>query len=203
MRTIRFYFISTEMLLANALVTQESWYTYNIAVFSPGSAMQPRTITDRSAATKGKKKMRQRKDDIWTWLLPDTAREINTSTWSRSGGKWIVFDDEDRIKELAGKLTPFIDAGEIESAKYWNGNPSAINVYSLDRDRGKTRNILKELGARYVLIWEYDYALDKNMLSPLTFAYSWFSKLRTILKSRGLAGSVRLLKEALKQMRDT
>jgi hypothetical protein len=146
--------------------------------------------------------MRQRKDDLWTWLLPDTPRETDKSTWSRSGGKWIVFDDEDRIKELAGKLTPFIDAGEIESAKYWNGNPSAINVYSLDRDRGKTRNILKELGARYVLVWEYDYALDKNLLSPLTFAYSWFSKLRTILESRGLAGSMQLLKEALKQRRD-
>ncbi len=146
--------------------------------------------------------MRQIKNDIWTRLLPDTQREIDKSTWSRSGGKWIVFDDEDRIKELAGKLTPFIDGGEIESAKYWNGNPSAINVYSLDRDRWKTRNILKELGARYVLVWEYDYALEKNLLSPLTFTYSWFSKFRTILKSRGLTGSMQLLKEALKQRRD-
>jgi len=147
--------------------------------------------------------MRQRKDAIWTWLLPDAPREIDKSTWSRSGGKWIVFDDGDRIKELATKLAPFIDAGDIESAKYWNGDPSAINVYSLDRDRWKTRNILKELGARYVLVWEYDYALDKNLLSPLTFAYSWFSKLRTILKSRGFAGSMQLLKEALKQTRGT
>ncbi len=146
--------------------------------------------------------MRQIKNDIWTRLLPDTQREIDKSTWSRSGGKWIVFDDEDRIKDLAGKLTPFIDAGEIEGAKYWNGNPSAINVYSLDRDRWKTRNILKELGARHVLVWEYDYALEKNLLSPLTFTYSWFSKFRTILKSRGLTGSIQLLKEALKQSRD-
>ena len=91
--------------------------------------------------------MRQIKDDIWTRLLPDTERLIDTSTWLRRGGKWIVFDDEDQIKILAGKLAPFIDAGEIVSAKYWNGNPSAINVYSLDQDRWKTRRILKNLGA--------------------------------------------------------
>jgi hypothetical protein len=145
--------------------------------------------------------MRHIKDDIWTRLLPDTQREIDISTWSRSGGKWIVFDDEDRILDLAGKLAPFIDAGEIVSAKYWNGNPSAINVYSLDRDRWKTRKVLKDLGARYVLVWEYDYAMDKNLRSPFTFAYSWFSKFKTILQSRGLSGSMQLLKEALKQKR--
>ncbi len=146
--------------------------------------------------------MRQTKDEIWTWLLPDIPRNIDSSAWVRSGGKWIVFDDEDRIKDLAEKLAPFIDAGEIESAKYWNGNPSAINVYSLDRDRWKIKKILKNLGARYVLVWEYDYALDKNMLSPFTFAYSWFSKFRTIFQSRGIMENMQLLKEALKQKRN-
>ncbi len=145
--------------------------------------------------------MRRTKDEIWTWLLPAAPRKVDGSTWVRSGGKWIVFDEEDRIKELAEKLEPYIDAGEIESAKYWNGNPSAINVYSLDRDRWKTRNILKDLGARYVLVWEYDYALDKNLRSPFTFAYSWFSKFKTILRSRGITGSMKLLKAALRQKR--
>lgn len=143
--------------------------------------------------------MREIKDDIWTRLLPDQPREIDRSRWSRNGGKWIVFDDGDRIRELAGKLAPFIDAGEIVSAKYWNGDPSAVNVYSLDRDRWKTRKILKDLGARYVLVWEYDYAMGRNLRSPFTFAYSWFSKFRTILQSRGLAGSMQLLREAMKQ----
>jgi hypothetical protein len=145
--------------------------------------------------------MHQMRDEIWTRLLPDAPHTIDGSIWIRSGGKWIVFDDEERIKDLAVKLAPFIDAREIESAKYWNGNPSAINVYSLDRDRWKTKKILKNLGARYVLVWEYDYALGKNLLSPLTFAFSWFSKFRTILQSRGIAGSVRLLREALKLKR--
>jgi hypothetical protein len=70
-------------------------------------------------------------------------------------------------------------------------------------DRWKTRRILKNLGARYVLVWEYDYALDKNLRAPFTFAYSWFSKFRTIIQSRGLAASMQLLKEALQQKRDS
>lgn len=145
--------------------------------------------------------MRRTKSDIWTWLLPEVPRESDRTAWTRSGGKWIIFDGKDRIEDLAEKLAPFIDSGQIESAKYWNGNPSAINVYSLDRDRSKTRKILKDLGARYVLVWEYDYALGKNLRSPLTFAYSWFSKFKTILQSRGIAGTLRLLQEALKQKR--
>jgi hypothetical protein len=62
----------------------------------------------------------------------------------------------------------------------------------------KTREILKKLGARYVLVWEYDYAWDKNLRAPLTFAYSWFSKFRTILQSRGIAGTARLARDVLR-----
>ncbi len=146
--------------------------------------------------------MKTSKDMLWTRLFPDEARRFDRAEWMRRGGKWIVFDDGKAIEALAKKLAPFIDAGEIASAKYWNGDPSAINVYSLDRDRWKVRAILKEAGARYVLVWEYDYALGKNLLNPLTFAYSWFSKFRTILASYGLAGSVRLLKNVLSQRRE-
>jgi hypothetical protein len=146
--------------------------------------------------------MKTSKDMLWTWLLPDRPRAFDRTEWVRSGGKWIVFDSREEIEKLAEKLEPPIDSGEIESAKYWNGDPSAINVYSLDRDRGRVRSILKEAGARYVLVWEYDYALGKNILNPVTFAYSWFSKFRTILASYGLSGSVRLLKKVLTERRE-
>ncbi len=122
--------------------------------------------------------------------------------WMRHGGKWIVFDDREEIETLARKLSPFIDTGEIESAKFWNGDPSAINVYSLDRDRWKVKDLLKKAGAWHVLVWEYDYALGKNILHPLTFTYSWYSKFRTILESYGLAGSIRLFLKVLKQQRE-
>ena len=133
--------------------------------------------------------------------MPDEPRAIDHKEWMRHGGKWIVFDNKEAIDTLAGKLASYIDSGEIESAKIWNGDPSAINVYSLDSDRGKVRELLKQAGARYVLVWEYDYAKGKNLLRPFTFTYSWFSKFRTILASYGLAGSLRLLKEVLNQRR--
>ena len=145
--------------------------------------------------------MKKEKDLLWTWLLPDKSRTFDHALWVRRGGKWIVFDKGDAIAALAERLAPYIDSGEIESAKYWNGDPSAINVYSLDEDRGRVRSILKEAGARHVLVWEYDYAMGKNLRRPVTFAYSWFSKFRTILASYGLQGSVRLLKEVLSQRR--
>ena len=63
------------------------------------------------------------------------------------------------------------------------------------------REILKRAGARYVLVWEYDYALGKNLSSPFTFAYSWFSKFRTILASYGMAGTVRLIRDVFGQKR--
>lgn len=145
--------------------------------------------------------MKKEKDLLWTWLLPDRPKAIDRALWVSRGGKWIVFDKRDEISALAERLASSIDSGEIASAKFWNGDPSAINVYSLDGDRGRVRSILKEAGARRVFIWEYDYAMGKNCLHPVTFAYSWFSKFRTIFASYGLSGSIRLLKEVLSQRR--
>jgi hypothetical protein len=141
------------------------------------------------------------KDLLWTWLMPDEPRVFDRGKWTRFGGKWIVFDKKEAITALAERLAPFIDSGAIASAKYWNGDPSAINVYSLDQDRRMVKSILKMAGARRVRVWEYDYALGKNLRHPVTFAYSWFSKFRTILESYGLEGSLRLIKELLSQRR--
>ncbi len=123
---------------------------------------------------------------------------MDRGEWIRHGGKWIIFDKKDRIVVLAEKLRLLIDSGEIESAKYWNGDPSAICVYSLDREKEKVRDILKKLGAGNDKVWEYDYAWDKNIRNPLNFMYSWFSKITTILKSYGLTGTLRLINEILK-----
>jgi hypothetical protein len=189
------------MQSGHQLLTSGYEKTDILKIFDNHSKSQPVRSRYRNECLASKRwwEMRERKDEIWTWLLPDKPRDIDNTTWSRSGGKWIIFDNEEHIKDLAEKLAPYIDDGQIESAKYWNGDPSAINVYSLDKDRWNTRNILKNLGARFVLVWEYDYALDKNLRSPFTFTYSWFSKFRTIIRSRGIEGSIKLLKEALKQ----
>jgi hypothetical protein len=146
--------------------------------------------------------MHEVKDMLWTWLLPDAKREINREEWIRQGGKWIIFDSKARIINLAEKLAPSIDSGEIESAKYWNKDPGAICVYSLDRDKDKIWDILKKLGAGNDKVWEYDYAWDKNIQNPVNFMYSWFSKIRTILQSYGLVGTLQLIREILKPKQD-
>ncbi len=141
--------------------------------------------------------MKISKDRLWTWLLPDKPGGIIEEEWVRQGGKWIVFDRKERILELARKLAPFIDSGEVESAKYWNGDPSGLNVYCLDKDREETLAILKTLGAGRSCVWEYDYAWDKNLRSPLAFAYSWCSKFGTIIRSYGIGGTMKLVRDIL------
>jgi hypothetical protein len=142
--------------------------------------------------------MHEVKDMLWTWLLPDAPRETDREEWMRHGGKWIIFDRKEQIVALAKKLGPSIDSGEIESAKYWNKDPGAICVYSLDRDKDKTGDILLKLGSGTDRVWEYDYAWDKNIQNPVNFMYSWFSKFRTILQSYGLVGTLQLIREILK-----
>ena len=142
--------------------------------------------------------MHQVKDLLWTWLMPDLPRETNKEEWRQHGGKWIIFDRKERIVGLAERLGTFIDSGEIEGAKYWNGDPSAVCVYSLDSDKERVWEILKVFGAGRSRVWEYDYAWDKNIREPFTFVYSWFSKFRTILQSYGIIGTLRLIREVLK-----
>jgi hypothetical protein len=142
--------------------------------------------------------MHEVKDILWTRLLPDAAKETGKEEWMRHGGKWIIFGRREEIVRLAKKLGPSIDSGELESAKYWNRDPSAICVYSLDRDKDKTWDILRKLGSGTDRVWEYDYAWDKNIQNPVNFMYSWFSKFRTILQSYGPVGTLQLIKELLK-----
>jgi hypothetical protein len=146
--------------------------------------------------------MHKTTDILWTRLLPDDPVHIDRQEWIHHGGKWIIFDRKDRLVVLGDKIAPLIDSGEIQSAKYWNKDPGAICVYSLDRDRQKVWDILKELGAGNSKVWEYDYAMGKNLQNPVTFLYSWFSKFRTIIQSYGIAGTIQLINELLKSEED-
>lgn len=139
--------------------------------------------------------MHMMKDKLWTWLLPDTERSVDEDQWFHHGGKWIIFGRKAQIVRLAEKVSTFIDTGEIQSAKYWNGDPSAINVYALDRDKEKTRGILHKLGAGNRIVWEYDYAWCRNLTSPVSFLYSWSSKFVTIVRSCGIRDTLELIRE--------
>lgn len=142
--------------------------------------------------------MRKAQDLLWTWLIPETERILDRSEWVRHGGKWIIFDSKKQILRLAEGLGSHLDAGDVHGAKYWNGDPSAMCVYSLDSDRERVDALLDRLNAGKDRVWEYDYAWDKNIRSPLTFLYSWYSKLSTILRSYGIAGTLQLIREVLR-----
>ena len=142
--------------------------------------------------------MHKTKDLLWTRLIPDSPQGADNSDWIRHGGKWIIFDRKEKILGLAGRLGPHLDAGEVVGAKYWNEDPSALCVYSLDSERERVGALLDRLGAGRSRVWEYDYAWDKNVRDPLTFLYSWYSKLTTILRSYGIVGTLLLIREVLK-----
>jgi hypothetical protein len=146
--------------------------------------------------------MTRRTDMLWTWLLPDGPRAVDSAElerrWPRHGGKWIIFDRRDNLLGLADRLAPYIDSGRLHSAKYWNRDPSAMCVYCLDEERDRTWEILKGLGAGGSRVWEYDYAWDRNVRDPIGFLYSWYSKLSTILRSYGLVGTLNLIREVLR-----
>lgn len=141
--------------------------------------------------------MKVNREKIWTWFLPDQPKNIYHEDWLKNGGKWIIFGRKERIDALAEALRLYIDAGNIVGAKSWNGDPSALNVYCLDRDREETKLLLNRLGAGHSRVWEYDYALDKNVRRPLDFAYSWGLKFMTIFRSYGIRGSIKLMRELL------
>ena len=146
--------------------------------------------------------MRKIRELLWTWLIADRETTPQRDEWIRHGGKWIIFDTREKIVALAERLGPHLDAGEVEGAKYWNEDPCALCVYSLDIDRDRVRDLLDSLGAGRDRVWEYDYAWDKNISNPVTFLYSWYSKLTTIVRSYGISGTLRLIREILKPGRE-
>jgi len=77
-------------------------------------------------------------------------------------GKWLIFSrDRAYLEELARMIDPYVERGEIESAKY-NREPSSFArgaivmcVYCHDREKEKVWEILSNLGVTQRR-WKYD-----------------------------------------------
>jgi hypothetical protein len=136
----------------------------------------------------------QIEESLWTWLRPDEPRNTDRDEWRAHGGKWIVFDRLAKTESLAETLGPWIDRAEIESAKFWRKDPSALCVYTHDNRKAEVWEILRAAGAGNQRVWEYDFAWGKNLRNPVDFTYSQASKLRTILRSYGCRGAWQLLR---------
>jgi hypothetical protein len=65
---------------------------------------------------------------------------------------------------------------------------------------GRIKKILLELGVK-PLAWEYDYARRKNWSRPIFF-YSAFHKLRILLKTFGLQGTLGFIAGAFEKKSD-
>lgn len=77
-------------------------------------------------------------------------------------GKWLIFSQDSVIfEELAIKIDPYVESGDIDSAKYNRkpglpGSDSVVMcVYCDDREREKVWEILRTLGVTK-RIWKYD-----------------------------------------------
>lgn len=132
-----------------------------------------------------------KKTPIWTWILPDNQTE-ESSSWKENGGKWLVYGSLDEMEGLSSDLDRHIQMGDIVSAKFWNASEtSAMCVYSLDRDRDRTKHALMGLGFRPTA-WEYDYARKKNWTRP-RFFLSAFHKSLILVRTFGVFGALRFI----------
>lgn len=133
-----------------------------------------------------------KKTPIWTWIVPEAGDGHDDSEWVEHGGKWLVYGGLGEMERLASELDKLVESGKIVGAKFWNASKaSAMNIYSLDRDNPKTKQILLGLGYTPTA-WEYDYARSKNWTRP-RFFLSAFYKLRILLKTFGFFGAVRFI----------
>lgn len=115
--------------------------------------------------------------------------------WEESGGKWLVYTDKAKIESAEKEIEGFVERGEIEAAKYWKlSKDSALCIYSLDKDREKTRKILLDINLK-PSVWEYDYARAKNIWRP-RFWLSAFRKLRILISTFGIAGAIKFIVSA-------
>ncbi len=131
---------------------------------------------------------------VWTYILPERERSGGEiKGWTEYGGKWLVYGSLDKIEDLARNIEPYVESGEIVSAKYWNASDkrSAMCVYSLDIENGRTHAVLELLGFKPAA-WEYDYARRKNW-TRFEFFISAFYKLRILLESFGVRGTLRFI----------
>jgi hypothetical protein len=133
-----------------------------------------------------------KKSYIWTWILPEAPWAELPPGWKDRGGKWLVYGSLKDIERLASKLDISVQRGEVDSAKYWNASEtSAMCVYCWEEEKGRTRKILEDFGFKPTA-WEYDYARRKNWIRP-EFHISAFYKLRIVLKTFGVKGSLKYI----------
>lgn len=122
---------------------------------------------------------------LFTWYFPNKTKYIDPYEWEWYGGKWVVHNSLDRSRDTANKLCSYLDNGLIDSAKIWHGDPTALIVYSLVKDRKMIHDILDEVGAGKTRVWVYD-SFSPNLIHPIQFANGICLMANTILRGVGI-----------------
>jgi hypothetical protein len=115
----------------------------------------------------------------FTYCLPDTEtprhRDFHTDDWRQHGGRWVIFNRRRKVDRWVERLGPYIDSGEVRQAKFYSGftgDPSALIVYTLDRERDNVWRFLQHLGVEGRHLWEYEREMTGLRYKLLTIARS-------------------------------
>jgi hypothetical protein len=115
----------------------------------------------------------------FTYCLPDAEtprhRDFYTGDWQQHGGRWVIFNRRAKVNRWIEALAPYIDSGEIRQAKFYSGftgDPSALIVYTLDREKDNVWRFLQHLGVEGRRLWEYEREMKGLRYKLLTIARS-------------------------------
>lgn len=101
-------------------------------------------------------------DDYWVYIQ------------SSKSGKWIIRGTKEEIEEIAKRLEPLIESGDIEAAKYTKKDPAhdpypdiktyALCVYCREKERARVKVALCGLGANAgAMEWKYNIQTLEEM----------------------------------------
>lgn len=92
----------------------------------------------------------------WVWVrkASEWEREKSMHEWidfAENGGKWVITGTKERMEELASKLDPYVERGEIPDIKYSKrpgvyGPLPAMCVFCYKWDRDRVKKILEDEG---------------------------------------------------------
>jgi len=93
---------------------------------------------------------------IWVRRASEWEKEPSLTEWidfAEHGGKWVISAPREQLDELAVKLDPYVERGEIPDIKYSKrsgvyGPLPAMCVFCYEWDRERVWNILANLGVK-------------------------------------------------------
>lgn len=117
-------------------------------------------------------------DDPGAYIAYDGWRLTNRE-YLEHWGKWIFFGEKEELDEMARKLDPFVENGQIPCIKYdrapqrwFDLEQCVMCVYCDDRQRDEVFQILSRFGVKEQA-WVYDQEVIQKWMPGGLFLESW------------------------------